>query len=247
MLEKTAIKTNNLTKVFDKNKVVNNLNIEINKGEIFGFLGPNGSGKSTTIKMLCGLISPTSGDAYVGDMSILTSGENIRKEIGYMSQKFSLYDDLTSTQNLKFYATLYGVSKELQKDYINKVIDLTHLNKEKDKQVHKLSGGYKQRLAFACALIHNPKIIFLDEPTAGIDPVARKEMWDLFFNLAREGITLFLTTHYMDEAERCNKVGYIYSGNLIAYGLAKELKSKNGNLEDLFVKITKELDDKKTN
>lgn len=240
MTQEIAIKTNNLTKIFDKNKVVNNLNIEINKGEIFGFLGPNGSGKSTTIKMLCGLISPTAGDALVNGKSILTSSENIKREIGYMSQKFSLYDDLTSLQNLRFYATLYGIPKEKQEEQINKVIRLTHLDKEKNKQVSKLSGGYRQRLAFASALVHNPEIIFLDEPTAGIDPVARKEMWDLFFNLTSVGLTLFITTHYMDEAERCKKLGYIYNGNLAAYGLRDELKKKNNNLENLFVEVTRE-------
>ena len=235
----TTIKTKNLTKEFDKKKAVDNLNIEIKKGEIFGFLGPNGSGKSTTIKLLCGLIAPTSGDAIVNGYSILREGEQIKKEIGYMSQKFSLYEDLTSIQNMEFYSDIYKVAQDIKYERINKVIELTNIKEEKNKQVKKLSGGYKQRLAFACALVHNPNIIFLDEPTAGIDPVARKDMWDLFFQLAKSGLTLFITTHYMDEAERCTKLGYIYNGRLIAYGLTKELASSKQSLEDLFVNMTR--------
>lgn len=240
MKSETAIKTNNLTKEFNNKKVVNNLNIEISKGEIFGFLGPNGSGKTTTIKMLCGLISPTFGDATVSGYSILNKGEQIRKEIGYMSQRFSLYEDLTARQNLQFYCQLYGIEKERRQQRIEEIMKLAHVTKEQDKQVSKLSGGYKQRLAFACALIHNPKIIFLDEPTAGIDPVARKEIWDLFLKLSKEGLTLFVTTHYMDEAKRCGKIGYIFNGKLAAYGLKEELAKSTKELEDLFVKITQE-------
>ena len=171
---------------------------------------------------------------------ILNEGEQIRKEIGYMSQKFSLYDDLTTNQNLQFYSQLYNIgTREEQKEKITKIMKLTNITNEKDKQASKLSGGYKQRLALACSLIHSPKVIFLDEPTAGIDPVARKEIWDLFFTLAKEGLTLFVTTHYMDEAERCNKLGYIYNGKLLAYGLRSELSSTKEGLEDLFVRLTK--------
>ncbi len=236
----TIIKTENLTKVFKDTAVVNNLNIQVNKGEIFGFLGPNGSGKSTTIKMLCGLIIPTSGNAWVNGKSVLNESEQIKKEIGYMSQKFSLYEDLTTMQNLQFYSKLYKVDENILEKRMNEIIELTQLAKEKDKQAGKLSGGYKQRLAFACAMIHNPKIIFLDEPTAGIDPVARKEIWDLFIQLSEQGLTLFVTTHYMDEAERCSKIGYIFSGRLIAYGLKSEMADSKQSLEDLFVKLTKE-------
>lgn len=245
----SSIKTENLTKDFGKKRVVNNLNIEIQKGEIFGFLGPNGSGKSTTIKMLCGLIEPTSGNAYVGNYSILKDDEQIRKEIGYMSQKFSLYDDLTVRQNLEFYSELYKgtENKAEQQDCINEVMKLMNIKTEEGKAVFKLSGGYKQRLAFACAYVHKPKIMFLDEPTAGIDPVARKEMWDLFFSLTSKGTTMFVTTHYMDEAERCNKIGYIFNGKLIAYGITNELSTSKQSLEDLFVKLTKEQQEETTN
>ena len=235
-----VIQTINLTKEFNGKKVVNDLNIEIKKGEIFGFLGPNGSGKSTTIKMLCGLFVPTAGHAVVSGYNILTSSEKIKREIGYMSQKFSLYEDLTTKQNLQFYSKLYRIGlPEYEEERINDVMKLTNIIEEKDKQVGKLSGGYKQRLAFACSLLHKPKIIFLDEPTAGIDPVARKEVWDLFFKLAGEGLTLFVTTHYMDEAERCTKLGYIYNGKLLAYGLTSELATSKQGLEDLFVNISK--------
>lgn len=243
MNTEVAIKTNNLTKVFDKRIVVDNLNIQINKSEIFGFLGPNGSGKSTTIKMLCGLLAPNSGDATVNNYSILNEGESIRKTIGYMSQKFSLYEDLTTLQNLEFYSELYKVEKA--HDRILEVMELASIAKEKDKKTKFLSGGYKQRLALACAIVHKPQIIFLDEPTAGIDPVARKEMWDLFFKLAEEGLTFFITTHYMDEAERCTKLGYIYNGKLIAYGLTPELATSKQGLENLFVEISRTQNAKK--
>ena len=190
--------------------------------------------------MLCGLIAPTKGDANVNNYSILKEGEQIRREIGYMSQRFSLYEDLTIKENLKFYSQLYRVRQDLQEKNINEVMGLTHISSEQNKQVRKLSGGYKQRLAFACALVHNPSIIFLDEPTAGIDPVARKEIWDLFFKLTNNGLTLFVTTHYMDEAERCTKLGYIFNGKLLAYGLTKELARSKQGLEELFVSITRE-------
>lgn len=237
---KTIIKTDDLTKKFKDTTVVNKLNIEIKQGEIFGFLGPNGSGKSTTIKLLCGLITPTSGNAWINERNVITEGEQIRKEIGYMSQKFSLYEDLTTRQNIEFYSRLYKVDENILEDKVNSVMSLTQLKKEEHKQAYKLSGGYKQRLAFACALVHDPQIIFLDEPTAGIDPVARKEIWDLFLDLAKKGLTLFVTTHYMDEADRCSKIGYIFNGRLIAYGLKEELANSKQDLEGLFVKLTKE-------
>lgn len=240
MSNEIAIKTIDLTKEFSGKRVVDNLNIEINRGEIFGFLGPNGSGKSTTIKMLCGLIIPTSGTATINGRSVINESEQIRKEIGYMSQKFSLYDDLTCWQNLKFYSQIYNVGSEKEQDLrICELMNLTNITKEKDKQVSKLSGGYKQRLAFACSMVHKPKVVFLDEPTAGIDPVARKEMWELFFSLIKDGLTLFVTTHYMDEAERCSKLGYIFDGKLVAYGLTSQLASSREALEDLFVKVSK--------
>lgn len=218
------IKTNNLTRAFGNKVAVDNLNLSIDEGSIFGFLGPNGSGKSTTIKMLSGLLDPTSGNATVGGFDIQTQSEEIKDIIGYMSQKFSLYEDLTVKENLNFYAQLYGVVGPKARRQKDDILELTSIAKYRKQITGSLSGGLKQRLALCCALVHNPRIIFLDEPTASMDPVARRELWDLLFSLASSGVTLFVTTHYMDEAERCSNVGYIYNSKLIVSGGPDELK-----------------------
>jgi ABC-2 type transport system ATP-binding protein len=220
-----AIETRQLVKSFGPDKVaVDHLDLAIAKGDIYGFLGPNGSGKSTTIKMLCGLLAPTSGHAFVSGQDVTDDPERIRSLIGYMPQKFSLYEDLTVDENLTFYSQLYGLTGKKAKDRIHQVIDWVGIGHYRAYLARHLSGGWKQRLALCCALVHDPQILFLDEPTASMDPVARRELWDLLFPLASSGVTLFVTTHYMDEAERCSSVGYIYNSKLIVSGGPDELK-----------------------
>jgi ABC-2 type transport system ATP-binding protein len=212
-----AISTNNLTKKFDRVTAVNNLNLAIEKGEIFGFLGPNGAGKSTTIRMLCGILEPTSGEGQVGGFDINKDPEQIKKIIGYMSQSFGLYQDLTVEENLKFYSRLYIPDRKLAAQRIEEAVALLQLDPYRKRLAANLSGGWRQRLALACSVVHRPQIIFLDEPTAGIDPVSRRILWDFLYELAHdEGTTLFVTTHYMEEAERCNQIGFIWKGNLVA-------------------------------
>lgn len=219
-----AIMTEALIRRFGEKIAVNRLTLSIARGEIFGFLGPNGSGKSTTIKMLCGLLAPTSGRAQVAGIDVSQDPEQVRTRIGYMPQRFSLYEDLTVEENLDFYGQLYGVVGRAGAARKRAVIDLVGIGAYRKYLGRQLSGGWKQRLALCCALVHEPDIIFLDEPTASMDPVARRELWDLLFSLASSGVTLFVTTHYMDEAERCSSVGYIYNSRLIVSGGPDELK-----------------------
>jgi ABC-type multidrug transport system ATPase subunit len=219
-----VIKAEGLTKKFGRLVAVHNVNLEIEAGEIFGFLGPNGSGKSTVIRMLCGLLQPSAGRAQLDGLDVVKQAEEIKKRIGYMSQSFSLYEDLTVQENIDFYSAIYGLGRSESDERRETVVDLVDLKSRMGQLAGTLSGGYKQRLALACSLLHRPKILFLDEPTAGIDPVARREIWDLLFHLAGAGTTLFVTTHYMDEAERCSQVAYIYLSKLIARGRPQDLK-----------------------
>jgi ABC-type multidrug transport system ATPase subunit len=218
------IECDGLTKRFGHFTAVDHVTFAVGRGSIFGFLGPNGSGKSTVMRMLCGILEPTEGTARIDGRDIQSEGDAIKEMIGYMSQKFSLYDELTVNENLLFSGKLYSLRDRELKKRRDELIALTHLEPYLDRRAALLSGGWRQRLAMACALMHKPTVLFLDEPTAGIDPVARRELWDLLFEFAGRGMTLFVTTHYMDEAERCSHVGYIYMSKLIVCGQPDDLK-----------------------
>ncbi|NRR04313.1 ABC transporter ATP-binding protein [Brevibacillus sp. RS1.1] len=236
-----AIQCEQLTKRFGDRVAVNSLTLTVPRGSIYGFLGPNGSGKSTTIRMLCGLLTPTTGKGTVLGFDVMTQSEEIKQRIGYMSQKFSLYEDLTVEENLDFYAGVYRLGAAERKERKAELIEMAGLTGREKQLAGSLSGGWKQRLALSCALLHKPELLILDEPTAGVDPVSRRIFWDVIHELARQGITVLVTTHYMDEAQTCDWIGFIFFGNLLAEGTPQALIDRMGagNLEDVFIELVR--------
>lgn len=224
--EDIAVKIEALTKKFGDFVAVDGISLAVKRGEVFGFLGPNGAGKSTTIKMLCGLLLPTSGKGFVAGYDIMKESEEIKKTIGYMSQKFSLYDDLTVVENISFFSGIYGVLNSKKKERMEWVLEMAGLKDRKDAITRTLPGGFKQRLALGCAVLHEPPIIFLDEPTSGVDPISRRNFWNLIYEMSKAGTTVFVTTHYMDEADYCDRLALIYRGKIIAEGTPDELRKE---------------------
>lgn len=233
--QEVAVRIENLVKRFGAFVAVDQLNLTVGKGEVFGFLGPNGAGKSTTIRMLCGLLTPTAGHAMVAGFDVGCEPERVRQNIGYMSQKFSLYSDLTVLENLRLFAGLYSVSRAVLDERMAWALEMSNLKGHENRLTRTLSGGWKQRLALGCAVLHRPPIVFLDEPTSGVDPVARRQFWDLIHQMAAEGVTVFVTTHYMEEAEYCNRLALIFRGKMVALGTPSELKQNTMEGELLLV------------
>ena len=220
----TAVSAHDLTKVYGDLTAVDHLSLEVREGEVFAFLGPNGSGKTTTIRMLCGIITPTSGEGHVLGFDITTQSESIKARIGYMSQRFALYEDLTVRENLNFYAGVYQVHGSRRTARVQELIGMAGLTGREGQLAGQLSGGWKQRLALGCAIVHQPPLLFLDEPTAGVDPVSRRSFWTLIYGLARGGVTIFLTTHYIDEAEHADRVALMLDGRMVALAPPRELR-----------------------
>jgi len=241
MSDESVISVQNLTKRFGDFTAVNAISFTVSRGEIFGFLGANGAGKTTAMRMLCGLSSPTSGKATVAGFDVYKQTEQIKKSIGYMSQKFSLYEDLTVKENIRFYAGIYGKSDAFIKEKMANVLNELHLQNEADKLVKSLPLGWKQKLAFSVAVFHEPRIVFLDEPTGGVDPVTRREFWNMIYHAAASGITIFVTTHYMDEAEYCNRVSIMVDGKIEAMDTPGQLKKtyEAQSMDDVFLKLAR--------
>jgi ABC-2 type transport system ATP-binding protein len=234
-----AVVTESLRKTFGKMVAVDDLTMTIATGEVFGLLGPNGSGKTTTIRMLCGLMEPSGGRATVVGYDVATRPEMVRRSIGYMSQRFGLYDDLTVLENIRFYASVYGLAGRERRERIDELVEELGLSKRAGHLAGTLSGGWKQRLALACSTAHRPKMLFLDEPTAGVDPAARRTFWQTIYELAGRGTTILVTTHYMDEAERCQRIAFLSRGHLIALGTVAEITAhfQQPSIEDVFIEL----------
>ncbi|MES1218989.1 MAG: ABC transporter ATP-binding protein [Bacteroidota bacterium] len=241
METENVIQVDQLTKRFGDFTAVDAISFEVKRGEIFGFLGANGAGKTTAMRMLCGLSSPTSGRATVGGFDLFKQSESIKKNIGYMSQKFSLYEDLTVKENIRFYAGIYGKSDQFIKDKTAFILKHLHLEHEANKLVKSLPLGWKQKLAFSVAIFHEPQIVFLDEPTGGVDPVTRREFWNMIYQAAESGITVFVTTHYMDEAEYCNRVSIMVDGRIDALDTPQQLKKtyEVHSMDEVFLKLAR--------
>jgi len=238
-----SIEVEELVKRFNDFVAVDHISFKVKQGEIFGFLGPNGAGKSTTIRILCGLLKPTAGKVKVAGHDIYTASEKVKQHIGYMSQRFSLYPDLTVWENISFYGGIYGLKKKELKERAETLLIQAGLKERQDTLVSQLPRGFKQRLALICAILHQPKIVFLDEPTSGVDPYARRRFWEIIYQLAKEGITVFVTTHYMDEAEFCDRLALIHQGKIIAQGSPEELKNHlYTSLEEVFVNLIRNFD-----
>jgi len=234
-----TVVTDGLVKRFGDFVAVDHVSLEVARGEIFGFLGPNGAGKSTTIRILCGLLAPTEGRAMVNGFDVARDPESVKRNIGYMSQKFSLYDDLTVEENIEFFSGVYGVPRELRAARRDYALRMAGLEEKRDSMTRLLAGGWKQRLALGCAILHEPPILFLDEPTSGVDPIARRMFWDLIYQLSAQGHTVFVSTHYMDEAEYCHRLALMYRGKVVALGSPAELKQSAGmaTMEEVFVSV----------
>jgi ABC-2 type transport system ATP-binding protein len=238
MSAEPAVTLTQLTKRFGDFVAVDNVSLRVERGEIFGFLGPNGAGKSTTIRILCGLLLPTSGEARVHGLDVRTQSETIKQNIGYMSQKFSLYDDLTVEENIDFFAGVYGVPRDQRSARKDFALEMAGIGDRRGDLTGLLAGGWKQRLALGCAILHNPPILFLDEPTSGVDPIARRQFWDLIYSLSARGHTIFVSTHYMDEAEYCHRVSLMFRGKVIALGTPAELKHDLHGRQILYVETS---------
>jgi len=234
-----SVQVQQLTKKFGNFTAVDNISFEVKQGEIFGFLGANGAGKTTTIRMLCGLLLPTSGQAWVHGFSIKNDSEKIKKNIGYMSQKFSLYNDLTVEENITFYGGIYGLNSKKLKQREEWILEKLNLVDQRKTITEEIPLGWKQRLALGCAILHNPSVLFLDEPTSGVDPISRREFWELINELAQQGTTVFVTTHYMDEAEYCNRLSIMHQGKIITIDAPRTLKQEfeKTTIEDVFVSV----------
>jgi ABC-2 type transport system ATP-binding protein len=237
----TVISTEKLTKSFGDFTAVNEITFDVHQGEIFGFLGANGAGKTTAMRMLCGLSNPTSGKATIAGFDVYSQTEKIKKNIGYMSQKFSLYEDLTILENIRFYGGIYGMDRKIIKSKSVELVEKLGLKEEATKLVRSLPLGWKQKLAFSVAIFHEPKIVFLDEPTGGVDPVTRRQFWDLIYAAAERGITVFVTTHYMDEAEYCNRISMMVDGYIKALDSPANLKKQFGatNMDEVFYQLAR--------